>query len=275
MSKLPKGLIEAIRAKTGEAPRTLSRRFSAKNKEYGGLLTQAQATALYAASTGVKIRQYFPPDFCDDLTGLRPTGAPIVRGAPTAPVEAVATVRIGDSLPANIPFVTSATLNEARRMAGVYPMFYLFENSARALVLERMSAELGSDWWSVPERVPADVKREVRKRMQAEGAARWIDPRGAHEIYYSDMNDLPRIITLGANWQLFQDIFGEQFRVRSIFHEMEALRNVVAHNNGLSKQDVDRLRSNFKTWTRQARPPTGEGGKSASEPDARPSRLPS
>jgi hypothetical protein len=260
-------LMEELRQKTRAANRTLSRRFSAKRAEYGGLITPEQATALYAASQGIRIDRYYPPEFCLALQQLRP------HRAPSAASEAVRTsatsspvgrrpilVKLAGSLPQKIPHLSAAAHREAAEMSELYPLFYLFENSARSLVVERMSRKFTADWWNVAP-IADPVKTRAADRMAKEGRHRWHGSRGGHPVYYIDLDDLHRIIN--RHWQdVFLDPLGDQARIQAMFTEMEELRNIVAHNNCLDHGDAARLKSNFDVWIRQLQSISPEPGPS-------------
>jgi hypothetical protein len=261
MANAPAMLMSELRRVTTASNRTLSRRFSDKRAEYGGLIDNAQAAALYAASVGIRIQKFFSPEYCSALVALRPIGPgpihpPQSRPARSGSREVILKIDTGVMDPA--PFIEPGAARDAVRMARAYPFFYLFENSARALVCERMKTELGAGWWSATN-VAAPVMARVASRIAGEGKHRWHESRGKHPVYYTDLDDLGRIIQRHWDAVFLRDL-GDQARVQAMFTEMEELRNIVAHNNPLDANDLERLRSNYRVWVKQLKGvPNGEG----------------
>lgn len=73
--------------------------------------------------------------------------------------------------------------------------------------------------------------------------------RGATEIYYTDFGDLESLIR--NNWEAFEDLFPDINWVVSRFDELEKSRNIVAHNNLLEPNEVNRIGLYLRDWTRQ------------------------
>lgn len=128
-----------------------------------------------------------------------------------------------------------------------YLAFYCLENSARELVAERLAENHGQEWWA--SRVSSGIRGKVDKRRSEEGQRRWHVARGAAEIFYTDFGDLKDIIQ--SNWADFQDLFPDQNWVVSRLGELEASRNIIAHDNVLDEREMTRLRLYLQDWSRQ------------------------
>ena len=127
-----------------------------------------------------------------------------------------------------------------------YLAFFCLENSARELISERMSERHGTDCWN---KVSRSIQEKVKGRQNKEGKDRWHMKRGATHIYYTDFSDLKSIIQL--NWPDFEDLFHDVNWVIMRFTELEASRNIVAHNNVLEKNEIDRIKMYLVDWVRQ------------------------
>ncbi len=127
-----------------------------------------------------------------------------------------------------------------------YLAFFCLENSARELISERMAERHGTDWW---DKVSRSIRERVEGRQNKEGKDRWHMKRGATHIYYTDFGDLKSIIQL--NWGDFEDLFPDVNWVIMRFTELEASRNIVAHNNVLEKHEIDRIKMYLVDWVRQ------------------------
>lgn len=144
-----------------------------------------------------------------------------------------------------------AVLLEAREMAKIYPYLYIFENSLRYLITQRLSTRYGKDWWET--RVGKDIKDKAAERIQKEGKNRWHGRRGAHPIFYTDIDELRAIIA--SNASEFETVLPDVKRpiewITQRIEEISMSRNVVAHNNPLADDDITRVRVYFKDWARQ------------------------
>jgi hypothetical protein len=125
--------------------------------------------------------------------------------------------------------------------------FFCFENSARELIAQRLSENHGPKWWD--SLANSILKSKVNDRQVKEGKNRWHMQRGAGEIYYTDFGDLASLIR--NNWDDFEDLFPNAEWVVSRFTELEASRNIVAHNNTLEKRERDRIALYLRDWVRQ------------------------
>ncbi|MFD8496385.1 Swt1 family HEPN domain-containing protein [Amycolatopsis sp. NPDC059657] len=128
-----------------------------------------------------------------------------------------------------------------------YLAFFMLENSARELIFDRLLEAHGPDWWD--RCASQNLKRNVASRQEKEGKNRWHMQRGASEIYYTDFGDLSSLIQ--NNWGDFNDLFPDVDWVLARFRELEASRNIVAHNNLLDERELDRLKMYLSDWVKQ------------------------
>jgi len=156
-------------------------------------------------------------------------------------------IDVGKGLRVTDPLLPRKLVEEASRMAGIYPVVYIFENSVRNLVSNVMTRKYGDKWWDV--KITGKMKETVRGRIEKDERNRWHGRRGAHPIFYTDIGDLKSIIT--ANWADFQAIFPNQQWVSGKIEEIEMSRNVIAHNNPLEDRDVTRLEIYLQDWIMQ------------------------
>lgn len=156
-------------------------------------------------------------------------------------------IELGKGLKVTDPLLPNQLVNEAIQMANVYPVVYVLENSVRNLISHVMTARHSDKWWD--QKVGWTIKKNVQTRIEKEDKNRWHGKRGAHPIFYTDIEDLKSIII--TNWSDFKDIFPNQQWVTVRIDEIGMSRNVVAHNNPLGKRDIQRLKLYLDDWTRQ------------------------
>ena len=142
---------------------------------------------------------------------------------------------------------SSEVRESAMRALPAYLAFFCLENSARELIEDRLRERHGTDWWS--KAASSAVRTRVKGRQEKEGKNRWHMRRGASELYYTDFGDLSSIIQ--NNFDDFADLFPDLNWVISRFAELEASRNIVAHNNLLEERELERIKMYLVDWVRQ------------------------
>lgn len=73
-----------------------------------------------------------------------------------------------------------------------------------------------------------------------------------HEIFYTDFPDLKKIVEKRDNWrEVFGDIFGRK-EVLVKLDELYPLRNMIAHNRYLTKENADTMERYYIKLSRLA-----------------------
>jgi len=151
----------------------------------------------------------------------------------------------------NCPYIPDSVLNDAKRMQKVYPYLYIFENSIRLFIKTILQDKYGEKWWNT--KVSPNIQREVERIQRREGGNRWHGRRGEHPIFYTSIAHLRKIIT--ANFEDFVDKLPDVKRpiewLTNRIEEIELSRNIVAHNNPLTEDDIMRVKMYFKEWIKQ------------------------
>ena len=128
--------------------------------------------------------------------------------------------------------------NQANRMANVYPDIYVLENILRYVVMAVLEEKHGKQWWTEPNVVSNKIKVSVEERKQLELSNRWVSKRGVHEIFYTNFNDLSKIIHSNPN--CFKQVFAD-LPIEAEIKKLEKSRNIIAHNNPLPEKEVKRI----------------------------------
>lgn len=223
-----------------------------KQEQMNYIVTKEQAAALIAGENNVNISKILKPE---ELAEIRN-----VKGIQVTPIikrkiknhKSERNISLNLELPHGVkisdPLLPQSIVKDASKMANIYLKIYLFENSIRNLILSVLKGKYGTNWWD--KCVPTDTKKEVQKRISKENENRWHGKRGADPIFYTEIGDLKSIIS--KNWADFKGIIKkEQEWVKLKIEEIEFSRNVIAHNNPLSNDDIQRLEVNFKDWFKQ------------------------
>jgi len=233
------------------------KRIENAKQDYSILETDIAAYCL-AFKSGIKIDRYgLKPDTLYRVQQSLSSGSGTVvvnerkttgKGKGKAIKSGDAIINIGVMGKIDHPVITRQIATEAQKMANVYPIIYVFENSIRKLIQKIMEPKYGPDWWNKA-KIVSKVKEKVKIRKKDEDKNRWHGKRGAHEIFYTDIEELTSIME--NNWDDFKKYLPKQYWVKTIIEIIGTSRNVVAHNNPLTNDDISALKVHFKQWTKQ------------------------
>ena len=234
----------------GITPQALSLRAQKVKRDRGPMSTE-DAVYVIAHDNDLDISKYLTADEVARIRSIRPAVSGSQAAAapratrPRRPRDVAVT--IGKSLPIRDPVLPEQIIKEARQMAQqVYPKLYLLENSAREVIRRVMSGAFGKDWWNS---APAKVRANVEKRRAAEKNRPWHGKRGAHEIFYTDIDDLKTIVN--GNWKLFEHIFQDFNWFSNLINVVSPSRNISSHHNPLHPDDIKRIDVYFSDWNKQ------------------------
>ena len=133
-----------------------------------------------------------------------------------------------------------------------YAIMFLLENSVRSFIQRILSNLYGSDWWSEVEKKKSLEKiiEEVDRRIKEESDNWYHSKRGPHAIYYTDYGDLIKIIRALKDLSISYFNKGHEKTILDQLEALSASRNIIAHNNPISKEDFDRLKVYARQWFR-------------------------
>jgi hypothetical protein len=217
-------------------------------KEYGNLLTKEDAAIILAGQLGIDPTKYIQKE---ELERIRHTPRQVKTIETKRKAESKNSELKIKNVPLGVPFIENKVIQDCNKMSEVYQLFYLFENSIRLFISSTLQSIYNSDdWWE--KSVPKKVKDNVETRKKDEDENRWHARRGAHNIYYTTFGDLKAIITENnKNWAVFRSYFPNQTWIASRLSELELSRNIIAHNNPLPNDEINRIKLYFKDWIKQ------------------------
>jgi len=138
----------------------------------------------------------------------------------------------GFGLPQNL-------VEEANRMADIYPDLYQLENLVRYVIMSVLEEKYTTEWWENRRVVSKNIADNVEERKHFEKKNRWVAKRGTHNIFYTTFGELARIINL--NTKDFKKIFAD-LEIEAELRKLEPLRNIIAHNNPLPPFEINRIK---------------------------------
>ena len=119
----------------------------------------------------------------------------------------------------------------------IYWKLYAIENIVRVITHSILSVQSGPTWWQSA--ADAQIKGNVAWKKSDYANMPWHSTPGKHDIYYTTLSELVKIITNHSN--LFTPLIPNinQWIVR--LEEIRLPRNIVGHMNWLSKNDKNRI----------------------------------
>jgi hypothetical protein len=255
-SSKPATLREALLSKLGTKNRFRLRDLRVGVRRRFGPMSLQDCDGVLAHERGIPIHRYLEGE---DLERVRRTIASESKPAAMRQRNVKKTAKRQVSLKEIVidgaaakmedPILPGAVIADAVRMARVYPLTYVFENSVRELIVRVMKKNYGNHWWKAP-MVPGSVLRDAAKTREKEKGVPWHGERGTHQIHYTTIDNLLSIITSNENWKLFAPILGEQNGVQYLIQIIELSRHTIAHHNPLATEDIDRLKLDITAWQR-------------------------
>jgi hypothetical protein len=260
MARTDGDLLRALARKRGVTERQI-RRLAQKRKAELPMET-SEAVYTIAAEAGIDITTYLDAEEVQKVRALltqlrvgggdsRPsqdagaTGAGRRRSAAPKP----ALVTLSGVNVERLPGMSAARAKEAKRMAEkVYPIIYVFENSARDLISAVLAKEIGEDWWD--QVVPRRIREAARERKEGEGDDPWHGKRGASMIDYTMLTELPKIVGANEAWPHFRPIFARKSFFEELVNDMNVSRRVAAHMNPVSADDARHVEVAFRKWAK-------------------------
>jgi energy-converting hydrogenase A subunit M len=145
----------------------------------------------------------------------------------------------------DVELFESDILQEARKMADFYQLYYSLENSIRRLISERLSEKYGATWWK--DKVPGGVQKNVDEKQKEERDT-IMSIRSDDPLDYTNFGEL--IDIFNANWSDFSDTLRSPKAMQGILSQFNKIRNVVAHSCALNEDEITRFKLLVKDWFR-------------------------
>jgi len=212
----------------------------------GKIISNEDAANLLASSKGIDVAKILDEKELEKLINLKQSINIDIKPQKITRkiIKKDYVLQLGTKYIIKDPILPIKIINESENMVKIYQLFYLFENSIREFIKKVLNKNYGNNWWD--NKVSKKIKDKVKDRKNKELKIPWHGKRGAHPIYYTDIEHLKRIIN--KNWPDFGPLLNKQDWINSLIDTIEHSRNVIAHNNPLHSDDIDRIKVNYKDW---------------------------
>ncbi|MFA6999617.1 MAG: Swt1 family HEPN domain-containing protein [Candidatus Paceibacterota bacterium] len=139
-------------------------------------------------------------------------------------------------------------IQSAKANLKYYETIYLMENSTRNFISYFLEKEYGVNWWTHSKGQKAVVRRKIKDNVKSRKEEEALDPinepRGQHDLHYTDFNDLATIIEDNKD-AVFDPVClmlqGNSTFIYQILRRLTPSRNSIAHMGNLSKKDAKRI----------------------------------
>lgn len=248
--KIRKRLLDKLKI----SPQALSQRIQRMRKI--SPITNEEGIYIIAHKEGIRLDKYLDKETISHIRNLIQStfndGVVEFKSTPSKSkikkVVAKRTIVIAKEFEGSDPILPDCKLNEAKDMAGLYPLLYVLENSIRELIDRMMISKFGVDWWIAE--APKKLKDKVSDRMSSDKKNSWHQRRGARYIDYLDLNELPAILRK-IEKSIVPNILPTFEWFNQLVDEVYKSRCVLCHMNPLDKDNSDALRLRFRQWQKQ------------------------
>lgn len=140
-------------------------------------------------------------------------------------------------------------VEQSKTMLTVFATITAFENATREFVYSVLLDKYQTEWWE--KGVQESIRKKAESRQKEEAKVKWHASRGDAMMSYLEFGDLPRIMLLGDNWDLFSPYVDSQEWVKALFSDIEKSRNVIMHSGILDEFDIARVGMDIRDWLHQ------------------------
>lgn len=216
------------------SPQRIYQIIKGKRKQSKNMLSDEESAYICAAEDGVDLHKFLAKQEVEkirDLSLIYPNkdDQPIVAANNLTKSKKEKKVKSVVFTPNyETEFIEEANLNNK-----AYPHIYVIENTLRKIILSIFGDS--KDWW-IDKIVSKDVTKVAENIRVAESNHPWVPKRGKHPIYYVGLEELKKIIS--KNWDAKFKWIGEAEKFRLWIDELIPIRNMVAHNSPISRDEL-------------------------------------
>jgi len=252
-----KSLRNALLKKPGMSPASLSRRASAIRQRLA--MTKDESYYLVAHEKGLSLDKYVSGQELNRIMELQNRWASLNRDVgseggkrpkPGDTRRAVVSIRLDNRVIDDVPFVSRSVSEDAKRMASVFALLYVLENSLRSFLVSAMEKWYGPDWW---EKACKSLHAKVSERKKKEAQHPYVQKRASSNIYYLDLNELVNLATKVDEKLVELGVLPRRDWLKNLIDDLYLLRCVICHMNPLKPVSVKHIEVALDQWCSQAR----------------------
>lgn len=254
-----KKLFEVIRNKKETTPDAIYKALKNIRKELNHLISTEEAAYIYAIRNKIDVHKYLKNDpalhnkILDLMRNSTNVSHPekqekkVAKKTITQKVLKIKETTISDLI------LPSRVIEDAKLMSEIYPLIYVFENSVRNFIKQVLDKAYPDGWWNI-DRITSNPFRNANSRKKEEGKNLWHGKRTQSSMLdYLDLDELEAVINKNTDslTPYFKDLPKQLDWLKIKIKEIYPSRNILAHNNPLSKDDINRVNVICRDWSKQ------------------------
>jgi len=248
--------VKSVRGKV--SPQAIYKGINKVRKRFGNSISKEEASYIYASEFGIDIYKYLrdkPEELRSRVQKFIPLSKEVInrkqfllkaKGSKVVKILKIKDTEIDD------PLLQPGIIQDAKKMAEVYPVIYIFENSVRNFIRKAMDKAYPEGWWN-EKRIPIDPFRKANSRKEEEGRNLWHGTRSNNMVDYIDLDEMEKVISRNNEilTPYFKGLPKDLEWLKMKIKELYPSRNVIAHCNPLSNDDIQRVRIICRDWQKQ------------------------
>ena len=148
------------------------------------------------------------------------------------------------------PLFSKSKSSEIKKMAEVFTLLYVLENSIRKFLVLALEQIYGENWWGVVEK-KGGLKKKVEDRKKNEDRNPWHQKRSQSNIDYLDFIELTTLVNRIDEKLVENNIMPRRNWLNNLIEEVYESRCVLCHMNPLDSDNIQLVNANFNKWTKQ------------------------
>lgn len=247
--KLKNALLKSL----GCTPQALSQRVNKKKKRLP--MSTEDATYVIAHENGIDLSHFLDAEKISEirsmLTSADGSGHQVIATRiKKSPRSSGRDIKIPSEFKLIDPLLPAAKLEEAKEMASLFPLLYVFENSVREVIRRVLARKFGADCWNtkLTSGRLKTIKTNAEARMNDEDTRNsWHQRRGDHPLDYVDLKDLEVFFT-GFDGLICKTLGIKPEWMVQFLAELNPSRCTVCHMNPLTRTNAKDVRLKAERW---------------------------
>jgi len=218
-------------------------------------MTTDQAVYLIAHKEGIKIEKYLNENDVEKVGQLHDkiygsnNKVSVAAGVSSKKTSKSIILKFNKKLIDKEPLLSSTQASDAKKMAEVFPLIYVLENSIRIFLAKAFEHYYGKEWWD--EKAGNTPKRRVQERKDNEAKKPWHQKRARSNIGYLDLIELKTLANKIDSHLVADRILPKVQWLSNIIEEIYESRCVLCHMNPLKAESIQMIEVNYTKWINQ------------------------
>lgn len=252
---IDKKLLEIIKSKKKTTEQAIYAGIKEIRKKHKNLISKEDASYIYATDIGIDVHKFLKNDpetanrilsLLQNNNGNANTNSVMKPKSTSAVITKE--IRIKDIVIKD-PLLPSSVLDDAAKLSVVYVQLYVFENSIRNFLKKVLDKHYPSGWWDEG-RIGKPFDKANSRRADEDNNP-WHGKRNPNNMLdYLDLIELNKVVDKNTDvlTPYFSKLTGKLDWLKFKIEEIYKSRCIIAHNNPLAKDDIERVKVICRDW---------------------------